>query len=93
MQWNTRDQGEMYHRHNLQWTALPVAAVLSGDVVVRAAHVAPWHLLYDPLTQTAGAATRAVTKASWRMLPLSVVGRVAKVAFVLCVKSEDRRYG
>jgi hypothetical protein len=79
----------MYHRHNLQWTALPVAAVLSGDVVVRAAHVAPWHLLYDTLAQAAEAATNAVTKASWRMLPLSVVVGRLNVAFVLCLMSGE----
>jgi hypothetical protein len=54
---------EMRHRHNLQ-SALPVV-VLSGHALVRAAHVAPWHLLCDAsLAQTAGSATRVATKAS-----------------------------
>jgi hypothetical protein len=62
----------MYHRRNLQST-LPVLVVLSGYVAVRAAHVAPWHLLSDAsLAQTAEAATRAVKKASSRILIVDV---------------------
>jgi hypothetical protein len=63
---------EMHHRHNLQSSALPVV-VLSGHAVVRAAHAVPCHLLYDTsLAQIVGAATRVVTKASWRLLMLTI---------------------
>jgi hypothetical protein len=75
-----------YHLQNLQWS-LPFV-VLFGHVVVWAAHVAPWYLFHDALAQTAGVATRAVTKASWRMLPYSVKRRRFQGCFS---EKSDRR--
>jgi hypothetical protein len=70
----------MRHRYNLQ-SALPLVA-LSGYVAVRAAHVAPRYLRYDALpAETAGAATRVETKASWSILMLMLSVTLCIVAF------------